>query len=66
MLSELGDIFTKAANSRTDAQLGQARRIIELLTAAESSCSKWASGRHRGVGFRADFACGCFRSLSNA
>lgn len=32
MLAELGSILAKAANSRTDAQLGQARRIIELLT----------------------------------
>lgn len=32
MLAELGGILTKAAHSRTDAQLGQARRIIEILT----------------------------------
>lgn len=32
MLSELSDILVNAANSRTDAQLGQARRVIELLT----------------------------------
>ena len=32
MLAELHRLFFKAATSRTDAQLGQARRIIELLT----------------------------------
>ena len=66
MLSELGDIFTKAANSRTDAQLGQARRIIELLTGGRIELFQMGERKARGVGFRADFACGCFRSLSNA
>ena len=32
MLTELHTVLLKAATSRTDAQLGQARRIIELLT----------------------------------
>ena len=61
MLTDLHEMLITAATSETDAQLGKARRIIELLTGGRIELFQMGERGRNEAGSRAALRCGCSR-----